>query len=187
MTTEVALITPQMAHSHYHTARPWILDTADQFTFHRHEGNFTVVFNDGEEAAVSGTNGVMENENVRRVPALQRAIEFYKLACTPIFDDAGKPCTDSYQATMLEWGIQKLDEMRMRMPHAGGLVIAHNIEMANYMADLLAIIEGERPFVVHNQITRADRRSKHLKQVQTAGWSLSVWCQKGSIFQDFAC
>ena len=116
---------------------------------------------------------VEENENVRRVPALQRAIEFYKLACTPIFDDAGKPCTDSYQATMLEWGIQKLDEMRMRMPHAGGLVIAHNIEMANYMADLLAIIEGERPFVVHNQITRADQKIKAFK-TSTTRWLVSV-------------
>ena len=142
-------------------------------TFHRHEGNFTVVFNDGEEAAVSGANGIGENENVRRVPALQRAIEFYKLACTPIFNDAGQPCTDSYQATMLEWGIQKLDEMRMRMPHAGGLVIAHNIEMANYMADLLAIIEGERPFVVHNQITRADQKIKAFK-TSTNRWLVSV-------------
>ena len=142
-------------------------------TFHRHEGNFTVLFSDGEEAAVSGSRGAEINDNVRRVPALQRALEFYKLACTPIFTDTGKPCTDSYQATMLEWGIQKLDELRLRMPQAGGLVIAHNIEMAEYMADLIQILEGERPFVVHNQITRADQKIKAFK-TSANRWLVSV-------------
>lgn len=142
-------------------------------TFHRHEGNFTVLFNDGEEAAVSGSQGAEINDNVRRVPALQRALEFYKLACTPIFTDTGMPCTDSYQATMLEWGIQKLDELRLRMPKAGGLVIAHNIEMAEYMADLIQILEGERPFVVHNQIARADQKIKAFK-TSSNRWLVSV-------------
>ena len=69
-------------------------------------------------------------------------------------------------------GHSKEDEMRMRMPHAG-LITAHNIEMANYMADLLAIIEGERPFVVHNQISRADQNIKAFK-TSTNRWLVSV-------------
>ena len=55
---------------------------------------------------------------------------------------------------MLKWGINKLNQVRLEMPSAGGLVIAHNIEMAQYMCDILEILEGEKPtsFTVKLQI-----------------------------------
>ena len=42
---------------------------------------------------------------------------------------------------MLKYGIEKLDEQRLSIPNAGGLVIAPNIEMAEYMADILEKLE----------------------------------------------
>ena len=38
------------------------------------------------------------------------------------------------------------------MPDAGGLVIAPSIEMAEYMVELLDLLEGERPYLVHSQM-----------------------------------
>lgn len=142
-------------------------------TFHRHEGNFTVVFQDGDTTAVSGTDAAPVNDHIRRVPALRRALDFYRLACTPIFDKHGAPCIRSYQATMLEWGIQKLDNLRCKLPDAGGLVIAPSIEIAEYMADLLAILEGDRPFVVHNQIPNAEAKIKAFRGSKNR-WLVSV-------------
>ena len=98
-------------------------------TFHRHEANFTVVFGDGDTTQVSGAVEAPVDNRMRQVPALRRALDFYKLACTPIFDNNDRPCTLSYQATMLEWGIQKLDDLRLEMPESGGLVIAHSIQI----------------------------------------------------------
>ena len=142
-------------------------------TFHRHEGNFTVVFDDGDTTQVSGAVGAPVDDRMRRVPALRRALDFYRLACTPIFDNHGQPCTLSYQATMLEWGIQKLDDLRLSMQESGGLVIAHSIEMAEYMADLLQVLEGERPFIVHNQVANADEKIKAFKTCSSR-WLVSV-------------
>ena len=141
--------------------------------FHRPEGNFTVVFDDGDTTQVSGAAVEPNDVKMQRIPALKRALDFYKLACTPIFDNNGQPCIRSYQATMLEWGIQKLDDLRLNMPNSGGLVIAHSIEMAEYMADLLQILEGERPFIVHNQIANSDAKIKAFKS-STNRWLVSV-------------
>ena len=54
---------------------------------------------------------------------------------------------------MLEWGVTKLNEIREMMPNAGGLVIAPSIEVAEHMAELLEIVDGEKPTIVHNQIS----------------------------------
>jgi superfamily II DNA or RNA helicase len=149
------------------------LDYCRPITFHRHEGNFTVVFDSGDTTQVSGLAEAPVDDRMRRVPALRRALEFYKLACTPIFDEDGQPCIRSYQATMLEWGIQKLDDLRLSMPDSGGLIIANNIEMADYMANLLEILEGERPFVVHNQIANSDAKIQAFKS-NSSRWLVSV-------------
>ena len=142
-------------------------------TFHRHEGNFTVVFDNGDTTQVSGSMEASIDDRMRRVPALRRALDFYRLACTPIFDNHNRPSMLSYQATMLEWGIQKLDLLRLSMREAGGLVIAHSIEMAEYMADLLQELEGERPFIVHNQVANADVKIKAFK-TSSCRWLVSV-------------
>ena len=39
----------------------------------------------------------------------------------------------------------KLTELRHHMPDAGGLVIAPSIQMAEYVATLIELTEGERP------------------------------------------
>ena len=142
-------------------------------TFHRHEANFTVVFDDGDTTAVSGAAGAQVSDRMKRIPSLRRALDFYKLACTPIFDKNGQPDTQSYQATMLEWGIQKLDNLRNQLVDSGGLIIAPSIEIAEYMADLLELLEGDRPFVVHNQIANADQKIKAFRS-SSSRWLVSV-------------
>ena len=44
---------------------------------------------------------------------------------------------------MMEWAIAKLNELRLGMPEAGGLVIAPDVEMAEYMSALIEMLEGE--------------------------------------------
>ena len=44
---------------------------------------------------------------------------------------------------MLKYGIEKLNEQRLTIPKAGGLVIAPNIAMAEYMAEILEMLEGK--------------------------------------------
>jgi hypothetical protein len=78
-------------------------------------------------------------------------LNFYRLACTPQYQSDGRtPLLDGYQATMVEWAGSKLNELRQRMPDAGGLVIAPSIQMAEYVTTLIELIEGERPMLVHS-------------------------------------
>ena len=46
---------------------------------------------------------------------------------------------------MVEWAGAKLTELRYGMPDAGGLVIAPNIQMAEYIATLIELVEGDPP------------------------------------------
>jgi superfamily II DNA or RNA helicase len=46
------------------------------------------------------------------------------------------------------------------MPDAGGLVIASSIQMAEYMATLIEMIEGERPFLVHSDMPNPESKIK---------------------------
>ena len=61
---------------------------------------------------------------------------------------------------MIEYASVKLDELRLRMPEAGGLVIAPRIEMAEYMANLIEELEGEAPTVVHHEVPNPGARIK---------------------------
>jgi len=142
--------------------------------FHRHEGKFTVDLDAGESVEVSSHSPATLTSNLKRVPGLQTALDFYKLACKPKYDkDNVTPMLNSYQATMLEWGIKKLDELRDRMPEAGGLVIAPNIEMANYMAKLIEMVEGEAPAIVHSDKGNSDARIKAFRNTKKR-WIVSV-------------
>ncbi len=143
-------------------------------TFHRHEGLFNVVLKDGEQIAVSGKNGPQIPKGLKKIRGLQQALDFYKLACTPMYlGDGVTPDLNSYQATMLGWGISKLDDLRLTMHNAGGLVIAPNIEVAEYMADLLEMLEGERPGVVHNQIKNPEAKISAFRNSDKK-WLVSV-------------
>jgi superfamily II DNA or RNA helicase len=123
-------------------------------TFHRHEGNFNVVLKDGETVSVNGSDDLGISEELKRINGIQKSLNYYALACRPIFEDDGQtPKRDSFQGSMLESGVAKLNEIREIMPDAGGLVIAPSIEVAEHMASLLEIIDGEKPTIVHNQIS----------------------------------
>jgi len=128
-------------------------------TFHRHDGKFSVDLEDGQSVEVSGHKTTTLPGSLKRVPGLQSALDFYRLAKKPQYEkDQYTPLMTGYQASMLEWGIDKLNELRNRMPDAGGLVIAPNIEMAEYLVDLIELMEGEKPMLVHSHM--ADPTSK---------------------------
>jgi superfamily II DNA or RNA helicase len=143
-------------------------------TFHRHEGKFTVDLADGHSVRVTGHQPAVLPKNLARIPGLQTALDFYRLARTPQFEaDNVTPKLDGYQATMLEWGGQKLTELRLRMPEAGGLVIAPSIEIAEYMVDLIEQLEGERPLLVHSQMPNPDSKIKAFRNTDKR-WLVSV-------------
>lgn len=123
-------------------------------TFGRHEGNFNIYDVKGGQklGAVSGKGAKEIEDAVRGTVAekiLQEEQRFYSCAITPIWKKDGTPDEDSYQASMLREGISKLENRRNRLPVAGGLVIAPNIDTAEYMGKLLEKITGKKPIVVH--------------------------------------
>jgi superfamily II DNA or RNA helicase len=143
-------------------------------TFHRHEGKFTVDLEGGNEIHVSGHEPANLSPELKRIPGLQRVLDFYRLACTPKYQSDGRtPLLDWYQATMIEWAGAKLSELRHRMPDAGGLVIAPNISMAKYMATLIELIEGERPILVHSQMPNAESKIRAFRNTDRR-WIVSV-------------
>jgi superfamily II DNA or RNA helicase len=74
---------------------------------------------------------------------------------------------------MLQFAALKLDEIREDLPDAGGLVIAPNIEMAEYMASLIEMIEGEPAVVVHSQQGGSSTKIKAFRR-GSARWLVSV-------------
>lgn len=143
-------------------------------TFHRHEGHFTVDLEDGEKVHVSSQNQAELTPTLKRIPGLQRALNFYKLACSPQYEaDKVTPREDGYQGTMVQWAIEKLDDLRLRMAHAGGLVIAPSIPMAEYMATLIEQMDGEKPAIVHSQLPNAENRIDAFRHTDKR-WIVSV-------------
>jgi superfamily II DNA or RNA helicase len=143
-------------------------------TFHRHEGKFTIDLENGSEVNVSGRDPAQLTPELKRIPGLQRVLNFYRLACAPQYQSDGRtPLLDGYQATMVEWAGAKLNELRQRMPDAGGLVIAPSIQMAEYITTLIELIEGERPMLVHSQMPNADSKIKAFRNIDKR-WIVSV-------------
>ena len=143
-------------------------------TFHRHEGLFNVVLKDGDRISVSGKSGPQIPKELKKIRGLTQALDFYRLACTPMYmPDGVTPDLTSYQSTMIEWGISKLDDLRLSMPNAGGLVIAPNIEVAEYIADILELFEGERPSIVHNQVKNPEAKISAFRESKKK-WLVSV-------------
>jgi superfamily II DNA or RNA helicase len=142
-------------------------------TFHRHEGLFHVDF-EGEVVNVSGKLKAELPQNLKRIPGLQRTLDFYALACTPQFEKDGKtPLRTGYQATMLDSGAQKLNDLRDLMPDAGGLIIAPSIEMAEYFVKLVELVEGETPIIVHNQVQNPEGKIDAFRRSDKR-WLVSV-------------
>lgn len=143
-------------------------------SFHRHEGKFNVKLEGGDFVSVSGEKGLNWGK-LQKLDALQNSLDFYKLACTPKYIDENSkiPDLNSYQSTMLSWGIQKLEDVRNSMPNAGGLVIAPNIEVAEYMAALLEELDGEKPTLVHSKQSNPEARIASFKNTDKK-WLVSV-------------
>jgi superfamily II DNA or RNA helicase len=80
---------------------------------------------------------------------------------------------ESYQASMLEWGVAKLADIRDLVPNAGGLVIAPSIEVAGYMASVLERLEGEKPTLVHSNLKNSDSLISAFKNTNKK-WIVSV-------------
>ena len=113
---------------------------------------------DGKETVVtSRSDKVNLPHDFPEIKALQKALNFYSLACKPQYDvDGMTPNLKGFQSSMINHAIKKLDDIRHRLPNAGGLVIAPSIEMAEYMSKILEIIEGEKPIIVHSQMTNSE-------------------------------
>ncbi len=143
-------------------------------TFHRHEGKFTVRCDGGPGIKVSGNSTPDIPNQLKNVRGLKQAVDFYKLACTPKYmEDEVTPDLNSYQATMLKYGIEKLNDQRLTLPNAGGLVIAPNIEMAEYMSDILEKLDGEKPTLVHSNLSNSEQRIAAFRNT-TKKWIVSV-------------
>ena len=143
-------------------------------TFHLHEGKFRIDLDGGASATVTGHEEGVLPHNLKTIPGLQSAIDFYRLAKTPQYEADGiRPLRQGYQGTMVDWGSEKLDQLRQRMPNAGGLVIAPTIEMAEYFCSLIELIEGERPTLVHSGLPNADSRIKAYRHGDMR-WLVSV-------------
>jgi superfamily II DNA or RNA helicase len=143
-------------------------------TFHRHEGKFTVDLDGGYAVHVSGHSKAELPKELARISGLQAALDFYRLAKTPQYTPGTTtPLLTGYQATMVDWGSHKLDELRHRMPNAGGLVIAPSIEVAEYMVQLIEAIEGERPILVHSQMPSPEAKIKAFRNTDKR-WLVSV-------------
>lgn len=143
-------------------------------SFHRHEGKFTVDLKDGEKVKVSSKEPPELTPSLKKIPGLQRALDFYVLACAPQYDsDGATPKVDGYQGSMIEYASAKLDDLRCRMPNAAGLVIAPSIDVAEYFVDLIERMEGERPEIVHNQMKNAENRIEKFRHTNRR-WIVSV-------------
>ena len=144
-------------------------------TFHRHNGRFTVSV-DSDEITVSGDGEEVKlSEDLKKIPSLKKALSFYRLACTPLYESASpeKPLRGGYQWTMIEWGADKLNDLRNHMPEAGALVIAPNIAMAEYFAKVIEEIEGEKPFIVHSETGDAEGKIAAFRNTNKR-WIVSV-------------
>ena len=143
-------------------------------TFHRHQGTFQVNLDEENSLEVSGYQSANLTGNLRSVPGLQNSLDFYRLACVPQYEsDNMTPMRSGFQGTMMEYGSQKLDDLRLRMHNAGGLVIAPSIAMAEYFCDLIELVEGERPLLVHSELNNAESRIKLFRK-GTMRWIVSV-------------
>ena len=146
-------------------------------TFHRHWGQYSVELDKGETIVIDGNEETKIPKKLKRVRGIQQALEFYQLACKPKFKSDGVTLDtediQTYQASMLEKGIQKLSEVQLTKPDAGGLVIAPNIQVAEYMAGLLHTLTGEKPELVHSQLPNSTNTIDRFRNSKK-NWIVSV-------------
>jgi superfamily II DNA or RNA helicase len=149
--------------------------------FGRHEANFNIFDTKGGQklGAVSGKGAKEIEEAVKGTYAekmLQESNRFYSCAITPIYNNDKTPDENSYQASMLREGIAKLEDRKNRLPVAGGLVIAPNIETAEYMGKLIEKLTNKKPVVVHTGPTcdNPGDEIERFDKVNDNDWIVSV-------------
>ncbi|WP_284070182.1 DEAD/DEAH box helicase family protein [Sphingomonas sp. KRR8] len=143
--------------------------------FHRHRGQFTVELNKSQSVVVASDADPVLPPGLEVDRILKPLLEFDRLARTRSYEPDGvTPRVDSYQATMVAQASEKLNQVQIDMPEAGGLVIAPSIDMANYFADLIERIDGEKPLVVHSDTRNADRRIETFRHKEDIRWLVSV-------------
>lgn len=143
--------------------------------FHRHRGQFTVKLRDGQVVQVA-------NDAPPVIPAsndadrlLRQAVDFHRLARTRTWEADGiTPRRSSYQVSMVSWASDKLDQVRLELPEAGGLVIAPSIAMAEYFAEVIERHEGAAPLLVHSDMPSAERRIEAFRHNTDVRWLVSV-------------
>jgi hypothetical protein len=142
-------------------------------TFHRHRGEFTVSLG-SETIKVDGKTPPTLPKALQNIPGLDTSIDFYRLAKTPqYFKGTDIPSVDGYQGSMIACGIDKLNQLREEMPDAGGLIIAPNIDMADYMASILEVLDDERPVIVNSKMQNAEEKIKNFRN-SSKKWLVSV-------------
>lgn len=143
--------------------------------FHRHWGEFTFKLPGGEVGQISSDNPTLIPSRGDANALLGQAVDFHKLARTRTWEaDQVTPRSTSYQASMMAWASEKLDQVRLEMPEAGGLVIAHNIKMAEYFAQLIELQEGIRPLLAHSDMPSAERNIQRFRTGTNHRWLVSV-------------
>ena len=89
MTAMGAIDHPGRRNLHPHLRRCGRLGYCRPVTFHRHEGKFTVDLDDGSAVQITGHRPADLPPALKRVPGLQTALGFYRLARTPQYQADG--------------------------------------------------------------------------------------------------
>ena len=114
---------------------------------------------------------LMKKHPKKLLRSIQKSLDFYTLARK--ISDERRIDLNCYQATMLKWGIEKLDEARQRIPNAGGLVIAPSIKVAEYMSKILLKLTGEKPILVHSDDSNSEDKISAFRN-SNKKWIVSV-------------
>ena len=140
--------------------------------FHRHEGKFSIKLKENDDSIkISGTEKI---ESTKLDSAIRKSLDFYTLARSPQYCSDGKtPDLNSYQSTMIDWGIEKLNEARYRLPNAGGLVIAPNIVVAEYMAKIIKMKTKNEVVLVHSKKNNSENLINAFRH-SNKDWIVSV-------------
>jgi len=148
--------------------------------FHRHEANFDILDaeNGPKLGSVSGKKTDVEDiiKDSAAAAVIQEANRFYACCTTIRPNKDGSPDMNSYQASMIEHAMEKLEDRKLRLPQAGGLVIAPSIEVADYMAEIIRLKTNKKPLVVHNEegARESKDRIKRFRKNFNDDWLVSV-------------